>query len=629
MSLMESLSRVGPARRVASVLMLLSGLTPTARYLLTDPSASNTPLIAAFGVACFLAGLLLLRPGSAGLWLGSLLGGIGALVGGLIVLTAPSAFAVLPAINAAASVFCFVLLVRNRDVSIPWRIVQAFALVAAVLVGSGAILLQLMAAGMPDPYAPAYAANCAVCHGENLEGLALGPALVGRDLVHGSTVSEITESIAVGFPASGMPGWSDTLDEAAIQGLSIMIAEARSDYDMSEFNVATPLVVPDETIRSERHDFRVETVASGLHALPYSIAPLPDGRILVTEKTQGLRIVSKEGELSPLVHGTPPAHSGGVRLPPQYLVQATGWMMDVAIHPEYEQNGWVYLHFGDRCSDCSTSMNKLIRGRIVDGRWTDQETIWEAHPDTYSGGSDMGRGGRISFDRSGHVFLSVGIKGNSNYLGIQDLSLPHGKIHRVHDDGRIPEDNPFVDVADALPSTWTYGHRSPQGLEFDTTTGRLWSTEMGPRGGDELNLLLPGRNYGWPLTSKGLDYDGTPVEYGEQLGIELDLSTIEQPVLDMTPSPAISSFAIYRGESFPEWEHDVIAGTLKATELYRWKLDGDRVVHRETLLSGIGRIRDVEVGSDGAVYLLLEHDKGGRIVKLVPVTAEGTGQALR
>ena len=413
-----------------------------------------------------------------------------------------------------------------------------------------------------------------------------------------------------------MPAWSATLDEGQIRGLAILISERRADLGRTDFKVDAPLVIPAGTIESERHDFRIETVASGLHPLPFSIAPLPDGRILLTEKMRGLRIVSPDGEQSALIQGTPEAHDDGIEL--LSLVYGTGWMLDVALHPDYEENGWIYLHFGDRCRDCSTSMNKLIRGRIEDGRWIDEETIWRAAPDTYTRTPDMAAGGRIAFDDQGHVFLSVGIKGPSEFEGIQDLSLPYGKIHRVHDDGRIPADNPFVDVPGALATTWTYGHRSPQGLEFDPLTGRLWSTEMGPRGGDEFNLLLPGRNYGWPLTSKGVDYDGTPVEYGKELGIALDLAAIEQPVVDMTPSPAVSSFILYRGDAFPAWQNDAIVGTLKATELYRWEIEGDRVVHRETLLRGIARIRDVEAGPDGFIYLLLEHASGGRIVRLVP-----------
>ena len=300
------------------------------------------------------------------------------------------------------------------------------------------------------------------------------------------------------------------------------------------------------------------------------------------------------------------------------LVYGRGWMLDVALHPEYEKNGWIYLQFGDRCRECDTSMNKLIRGRIADGRWVDEEVIWSAAPESYTDTSDMTAGGRICFDGNGHVFLSVGIKGPSDHAGVQDLSLPYGKIYRVQDDGRIPADNPFVNTAGALPSIWSYGHRSPQGLEFDPRTGRLWSTEMGPRGGDEFNLLRPGKNYGWPLTSKGVNYDGTPVAWGKELGITFDLAEIEQPVVDMTPAPAVSSFVLYRGSAFPGWQNDAIVGTLKATELYRFVIEGERVVHRETLLRSLARIRDVEVGPDGYVYLLLEHETGGRIVRLVP-----------
>ena len=169
------------------------------------------------------------------------------------------------------------------------------------------------------------------------------------------------------------------------------------------------------------------------------------------------------------------------------------------------------------------SMNALVRARIKDGKWVDEETIWKADIETYTPKPDMNAGGRIAFDDAGHVFLSVGMKGITSFWGIQDLSLPYGKIHRVHDDGRIPADNPFLGVPDALETTWTYGHRSPQGLEFNRRRGQLWSTEMGPRGGDELNLLKPGRNYGWPLYSLGLNYDGSPIEYADWLDITFEL----------------------------------------------------------------------------------------------------------
>jgi len=479
----------------------------------------------------------------------------------------------------------------------------------------------------PDPFVSVYRDSCSVCHGESLEGAPQGPALVGADLVHGNSIAEITASIANGFPQAGMPAWSETLDGTAIQRLAIYISEQRQQLAYTDFKVATPPVVPDGVFASEEHRFRVETVIEGIDKLPYSIAPLPDGSILLTEKTRGLSIISASGKQSELIRGTPQTHAEGFTVPGILLYYGLGNLLDVAPHPGYAQNGWIYLHFTERCSDCNAasraskrpvSMNKVVRGRIRDGAWVDQETVWQTDVENYTGMPDIAAGGRIAFDGDGHVFLSMGMKMNSEFAGIQDLSLPYGKIHRVNDDGTIPRDNPFVATPNAVPSIWTYGHRSPQGLEFDAVTGRLWGTEMGQRGGDEVNQLRAGKNYGWPLTSKGLKYDGTPVDYGKELGISFDLASIEQPVVDLTPSPAVSSLVVYRGSAFPQWQGNLIVGSLKATELYRMVVDGDRVTHRETLLKGLGRIRDVATGRDGRIYLLLEHAATGRILALVP-----------
>jgi aldose sugar dehydrogenase len=480
-----------------------------------------------------------------------------------------------------------------------------------------------------DPFVAPYRENCAVCHGEKFEGAAQGTPLAGVALRHGESIAELTKSISEGFPQAGMPAWSATLDEVRIRRLAIFIAETRANFSYTDFKVGEPPPIPQGTLKSEQHGFRIETVATGIDRLPYSIAPLPDGRILVTEKTRGLRIVGKTGELSAPIRGAPQVYDDGFAMPGLKIVYGSGYLLDVVLHPDYEKNGWIYLSYTDRCSDCNAasrqakrpaSMNALIRGRIKDGEWVDQETIWRTDVENYTVMPDMAAGGRVTFDRKGHVFLSIGIKGGSEFAGVQDLGLPYGKILRLNDDGSVPADNPFVGVTGALPSIWTYGHRSPEGLEFDPRTGRLWETEMGQRGGDEVNLLSSGKNYGWPLVSKGLKYDGTPVDYGKVLGLEPDLANIRQPVFDLTPSPAVSSFVIYDAKAFPRWRKNMLVGTLKATELYRMVLDGERVVHRETLLSGLGRIRDIAVGRDGDVYLLLEHASGGRIVRLVPAT---------
>jgi glucose/arabinose dehydrogenase len=478
-----------------------------------------------------------------------------------------------------------------------------------------------------DPYGGPYQAHCSVCHGVALEGAALGTPLVGVALKHGDSVDALGRSIAAGFAATGMPAWSETLNENAIHRLAIFIAEQRASLSYADFKVAAPPSVPTGSVVSELHAFRVETVAEGIDPLPYSIAPLPDGRILVTEKTQGLRLVSPDGELSDPIRGTPLTFDDGFELPGLLLVYGQGYLLDVATHPDFARNGWIYLSYTDRCSDCNAesraggrpvSMVALIRGRIERGAWIDEETIWKTDIERYTAMPDMAAGGRIAFDDDGHVFLTVGIKGGSEIAGVQDLSQPYGKIHRLNDDGSIPGDNPFVGQANALESIWTYGHRSPQGLEFDPQTGRLWGTEMGQRGGDEVNLLQRGRNYGWPLVSKGMQYDGRPVDFAAELGIEFKLQDIEQPVVDLTPAPAVSSFIVYDGAAFPEWRGNLLVGTLKATELYRMVVDGNRVAHTETVLAGIGRIRDVGSNADGLVYLLLEHASGGRIVRLVP-----------
>ncbi len=475
-----------------------------------------------------------------------------------------------------------------------------------------------------DPFTPLYADNCSVCHGENFDGTVQGPALVGPDLVHGDSVAEISASISNGFPQKGMPGWAAVLSEAHVRSLAIMIAEKRVNRNFTDFKADTALVIPTGIIKSELLDFRVETFAAGIDPFPFSIAPMPDGRILLTEKTRGLSIISADGERSEPIEGTPETSNFGLEV--MGLNYGIGWLLDVELHPDYEDNGWIYLLHTDLCGDCEEgggtlipeSMTRVVRGRIRDSAWVDQEVIWSVDPQFYSSMPDIGAGGRLAFDPAGYVYLTVGIKGGSNYSGIQDLTTPYGKIHRVHDDGRVPSDNPFIDHPSAQPSIWSYGHRSPQGLEFNAKTSQLWGTEMGPRGGDEVNLLQAGRNYGWPLYSKGVDYDGTPVEYWKELRIEFDLEDIEQPVVDLTPSPAVSSFIVYDGAAFPQWQDDFIVGSLKATELYRFVVDGTNHVHSEILLKDLARIRDVEAGPDGTIYLLLEHASDGQIVRLLP-----------
>jgi glucose/arabinose dehydrogenase len=478
---------------------------------------------------------------------------------------------------------------------------------------------------MTDLFIKQFNEQCGACHGEDLRGTSLGKPLVGVDLLHGDSVQDIARSIATGFPDKGMPAWSQTLNESQIWNLALYVAEQRQGTTILDKRAGIELDIPAGPIATERVKFRIETVAEDLDPMPFSIAPLPDGRILLAERMRGLSIVSRNGRKSAPIRGTPPVYDDSSVFLGQ--VMGLGWMLDVVPHPRYERNGWIYIHHTDRCENCNAlsrksgrpvSMNRVIRGRIRNGQWVDEQIIWQADIETYTDTSDLAAGGRLAFDDAGNVYFSVGMKAALDFLGIQDLSLPYGKIHRVRDDGGIPDDNPFVNTPGAMKSIWTYGHRSVQGLEWNTRTGEMWSTEMGPRGGDELNRLLPGRNYGWPLFTSGVNYDGRPINVGRALGITLEAKDVEFPVLDVTPSQALSSFIFYRGRAFPQWRDHIILGTLRATDLLRLEIADNKVVHTEVLLKDLARFRDIEVGRRGEIYLLLENAAGSRLVRLVP-----------
>jgi len=477
----------------------------------------------------------------------------------------------------------------------------------------------------PDRIGGLYEAECAVCHGPNLEGAAQGPSLLTDELLHGDDVAGLVLSIADGYPDKAMPAWANALRADQIRSLAIYILEKRAtDRGDAGMGLGDPPVIPSSVQSSEEHSFRFESLMGGITD-PYSIAPLPDGRVLLTEKAVGLSIVSADGETKTLVTGTPKIYADGHVRGATYT--GNGWAHEVALHPEYEDNGWIYFSYGDRCDACTAesresgepaAMLALVRGRIVDGVWKDEETIWKPRRSAYVVGMENGIGARIAFDNAGYVYLSVGNM-RSDYSGIQDLDTPYGKMLRLHDDGRIPEDNPFVGVAGALPEIWSYGHRNPQGLDFDPHTDRLWSSEHGPRGGDEMNIIEAGKNYGWPLVSLGLDYDGAPISYGAKLGIDFNPENLTPPVIDWTPSNGVSSIVFYRGGAFPRWQNNLFVATLKQNELLRVAVDRDAALHIETVVAGLARFRDVEIGPGGIVYLLLEHTSGSQILRLVPV----------
>ncbi len=506
-----------------------------------------------------------------------------------------------------------------------WKIL--LIAIGVLALGGGGTAWYVLTQVEFDIYVPMYVDNCGSCHGDELQGTSNGPALTGERLAGGDSVIELIASIRNRHPQLGTPAFADVLRDVEIKGLAIFIGEQRLGQRFVEMQFDREVVVPAETLSGEVHDFAVETFATGLDPLIFSIEPMPDGRWLVSEKEKGLTIVSASGERRKTISGTPETGGSIDIIGVQF---GTGWLLDVALHPDYENNGWVYLHYthlcGEPCGDgvMGASMNRLDRGRIIDGQWTDVETIWKAPLEFYEPTPDTGAGGRIAFDDSGHVYIAAGIKrgpeGPGGSIDPQLLDNPYGKIHRIKDDGSIPLDNPFVVESDepALQSIWTYGHRSPQGLEWHAQRGRIWNSEMGPRGGDEINELLPGENYGWPFFSQGLEYEGVQVARHEPKSIEFDMSEIRQSLVDITPSPAISSFVFYSGDRFPGWQGNVLIGSLKGSSLFRMVFEGDKFMHRETLVKDLARIRDIEVGFDGLVYLLLENEAGSQIVRLMP-----------
>ena len=463
---------------------------------------------------------------------------------------------------------------------------------------------------------------CAVCHGDTLSGTPQGSALVGVELAGGTEIEKLVKSISQGSPAKGMPEWESVLSDRQIRNLALFIAERRQNLTYESY-FSAELNVPDSVVSTSLHSFRIDVLQKGLDPLVFSIAPLPDGRVLVTERTRGLSIVDPDRSALDRVEGTPPVyddvsgHGAGAL--------GIGQLLEVKPHPNYEENGWIYLSYGERCSGCNSmskssgddvSMVRIVRGRLSGTHWLDEEPIWSVERDSYSSMSDNAKAGRLTFDQEGHLFFSISLNAIPPEAGIQDLNRPSGKVHRVRDNGDIPEDNPYADHGDALPSIWSIGHRTPHGLEYDPVTHRLWSTEMGPRGGDELNLIKAGENYGWPLVSNGVNYNGTQVAFGKVFGIEFDPDSLTYPVYDWTPSPAISSFIIYQGDEFPEWKGDFISGTLKATKLLRLREHDAKIIEHEVLLDGIARIRDIEEDREGRILLLLEHDSGSQIVRI-------------
>lgn len=346
-----------------------------------------------------------------------------------------------------------------------------------------------------------------------------------------------------------------------------------------------------DIVESEDQNFRVDHVVEGID-VPWGMAFLPDGRVLITERSGTLHITENGKMLDQPVSGVP-----------EVVAQGQGGLLDIELHPDYESNGWIYLSFSYPGSGGSSTA--ITRAKLDDNTLTDHETIFEAEPRS---NRVHHFGGRIVFDDEGYLYFSIGDRGEMS--NAQDLSTQSGGVFRLHDDGTVPDDNPFTDREDARPEFWTYGNRNIQGMTVHPETGEIWSHEHGPRGGDEINIIEKGLNYGWPEITYGINYNGSIItEDTEKAGME-------QPLHYWDPSIAPSGMDFVWSDKYPNWKGDVMVGSLSFQYLHRVKLSGHDVQHEEELIKDIGRVRSVHMAPDGFLYAGVENLG---IIRLIPV----------
>ncbi|MEQ8858142.1 MAG: PQQ-dependent sugar dehydrogenase [Pseudomonadales bacterium] len=342
--------------------------------------------------------------------------------------------------------------------------------------------------------------------------------------------------------------------------------------------------------------YRVDTIAEGLSE-PWGLAFLPDGGLLVTERTGTLRRVRPDGSLSDPLAGVPPVYFAG-----------QGGLLDVVLDPDFAANRLVYLSYAH--GDLTANATRVARATLGEAGLDNLQVIFTVAP---TKDTAQHYGGAMAFLGDGTLLLTTG-DGFDYREQAQNRAAMLGKTIRIAADGSVPADNPYVDANDAAAEVWTYGHRNPQGLVVDPASGRVYQHEHGPRGGDELNLLVPGRNYGWPAITYGMDYSGAYVSPFREL------PGMEQPLIYWVPSIAPSGLAIYRGSAFPQWQGDLFIGALVDRELRRVDMENGAVMGQQSLLGELGeRIRNVEVGPDDFLYVITDGPEG-RILRLSPAT---------
>jgi len=451
-------------------------------------------------------------------------------------------------------------------------------------------LIVFSACGQEDRGRELYMQHCAQCHGEDLTG-GNAQSLIDGVWQYGAEDHYKHRNIKFGIPHVGMPAYDETLSDQEISQIIAFMDDFEEEKGKDKKEVPIDLLTLD-------YQMEMEVVAEGLD-IPWAIDFIDRDRFLVTERPGRLRIIENGRLLEKPVQNTP-----------KVVPEGQGGLMDVALDPQYEQNGWIYLAYshaieGQGDSKRPPAMTRIVRGRIRDHTWTDQQVIYEAPHDTYRT-TRHHYGCRIVFDQQGYLYFVIGDRGAKQQA--QELDKPNGKIHRIHRDGSIPDDNPFVDREDALPTIFAYGERNAQGMAVHPETDELWEVEHGPMGGDEINLIEAGNNYGWPEITYGKNYNGTIIT--EQTHKE----GMEQPILYWKPSIAVSGMDFYTGDEFPKWNNHLLISALKFEEVQLHRVYDHRILHTETILKNIGRVREAVAGPDGAIYVVA--NQPGRILRL-------------
>ena len=349
--------------------------------------------------------------------------------------------------------------------------------------------------------------------------------------------------------------------------------------------------------KTDKESFIVENFIGGFE-IPWGMCFLPNQDLLVSDRNGTLWLVKKEGESKKKISGVPKVKNKG-----------QGGLLDVQIHPNFINNNYVYVCFSDFLPENKNkSFTSIIRAELKNNKLIKVQTVYKADKRFYSK-SNVHYGSRLAFDDKNYLFFSIGDRGNRDQA--QLLTTPNGKIHRLNDDGSIPKDNPFVNHPSAQKSIWTYGNRNPQGLTIDKKKSSVFSAEHGPKGGDELNIIEKGKNYGWPEITYGINYIGTRItKYTHKEGME-------QPITHWTPSIAVCGIDFYDNNVFTNWQNNLLVTSLKFENLYRLEIKDRKVIEQELIYSTGSRVRDVETGPDGFIYVAIEDP--GRIIRLRPI----------